>query len=1130
MMALIQRLTNVNTFKIYKYRFGSHGARDMLIHRGLSALWLVLFVATALFQAPALAQELDFGDAPSPYPTLMAENGPSHGIATYEDNPVFCLGEKVDSESDGQPTEGADGDDNNAEDDEDGVELEDPLVVGSLAKATVEVLNNMGMFGREGPGIVNAWIDFNQDGSWDDDGEYVIQNVYTQPPGGVFEFFFQVPDSASPGETYARFRLSYSRELPPDGYLDNLVPGEVEDYKVTIVKMADLEVTKTDSQDPVIVEEPIAYTINVTNKGPSGADNVTLSDDVPDQILDPEYSVDGGTIWNVWPGALSWVNISTNDSRIVLIRGTVDPSASGSVNNTASVSSDTLDPDPSNNDAAETTGILPKMADLEVTKTDSQDPVIVEEPIAYTINVTNKGPSGADNVTLSDDVPDQILDPEYSVDGGTIWNVWPGALSWVNISANESRVVLIRGTIDPSANGLINNIASVSSDTLDPDPSNNDAAETTDLISVNVTKAADKEVVRRGEEVTYTIRILNNGSTDATNVLIRDAFDRHVEQISISFSWSDSAHRIETIGDGLWLIDVIPAGEFVEITLVVKVPKQDIEFEMEQGVRGEGFVNVANDYSTTLQPYAINNNVLVTLNGTDEGFGDSATVLVIGDPGTELSAREHGSGSYDGEEQVRLRTENKSISMNKEMSATYNPTTLCLYRNRTLAYSSRWTEGVSAKNRVTGTSLSEYYRYATSIDRQSVVFLDKNGSTMAIDSEFEGTGHVGFLKMPTNRSSQDAPIFEASEDYAGSFKILETVDEYGSSVTSEKSTSGEGLVTVDKRVKDSQRSYESGTGAYDSEEFVATHTNYISKEIGLVYSQVDQSLTDDVSIDASMKWKEGIYSKTAGASFIGEEYTGATKLDKETVAMGLNEMDTEANFSGRARYRAVLEDEVDFDEQYNGDYSIERKILFSGVPKYDRPHLTVVKNGSLHQETVLDAKEENLVGESRDEVITVATYIITVENDGNRALAPVHVKDLFPPGAVFINSSVRPSEETEGSATWTLTHISIGGKSEIVLNLDVSKYSSDELVNRVVVTGGVNNETEEVVAAANFSALEMGWLTCCTNETVSATKTAEQDEENPNVVWYRVDITNWADATRVATVTDHLPDGMVLLD
>ncbi len=1005
MMALIQRLTNVNTFKIYKYRFGSHGARDMLIHRGLSALWLVLFVATALFQAPALAQELDFGDAPSPYPTLMAENGPSHGIATYEDNPVFCLGEKVDSESDGQPTEGADGDDNNAEDDEDGVELEDPLVVGSLAKATVEVLNNMGMFGREGPGIVNAWIDFNQDGSWDDDGD-VIQNVYTQPPGGVFEFFFQVPDSASPGETYARFRLSYSRELPPDGYLDNLVPGEVEDYKVTIVKMADLEVTKTDSQDPVIVEEPIAYTINVTNKGPSGADNVTLSDDVPDQILDPEYSVDGGTIWNVWPGALSWVNIS----------------------------------------------------------------------------------------------------------------------------ANESRVVLIRGTIDPSANGLINNIASVSSDTLDPDPSNNDAAETTDLISVNVTKAADKEVVRRGEEVTYTIRILNNGSTDATNVLIRDAFDRHVEQISISFSWSDSAHRIETIGDGLWLIDVIPAGEFVEITLVVKVPKQDIEFEMEQGVRGEGFVNVANDYSTTLQPYAINNNVLVTLNGTDEGFGDSATVLVIGDPGTELSAREHGSGSYDGEEQVRLRTENKSISMNKEMSATYNPTTLCLYRNRTLAYSSRWTEGVSAKNRVTGTSLSEYYRYATSIDRQSVVFLDKNGSTMAIDSEFEGTGHVGFLKMPTNRSSQDAPIFEASEDYAGSFKILETVDEYGSSVTSEKSTSGEGLVTVDKRVKDSQRSYESGTGAYDSEEFVATHTNYISKEIGLVYSQVDQSLTDDVSIDASMKWKEGIYSKTAGASFIGEEYTGATKLDKETVAMGLNEMDTEANFSGRARYRAVLEDEVDFDEQYNGDYSIERKILFSGVPKYDRPHLTVVKNGSLHQETVLDAKEENLVGESRDEVITVATYIITVENDGNRALAPVHVKDLFPPGAVFINSSVRPSEETEGSATWTLTHISIGGKSEIVLNLDVSKYSSDELVNRVVVTGGVNNETEEVVAAANFSALEMGWLTCCTNETVSATKTAEQDEENPNVVWYRVDITNWADATRVATVTDHLPDGMVLLD
>jgi len=35
---------------------------------------------------------------------------------------------------------------------------------------------------------------------------------------------------------------------------------------------------------------------------------------------------------------------------------------------------------------------------------------------------------------------------------------------------------------------------------------------------------------------------------------------------------------------------------------------------------------------------------------------------------------------------------------------------------------------------------------------------------------------------------------------------------------------------------------------------------------------------------------------------------------------------------------------------------------------------------------------------------------------------------------------------------------------------------------------------------------------------------------NPNVVMYGVEIKNWADATRVATVTDSLPAGMVLID
>ena len=394
--------------------------------------------------------------------------------------------------------------------------------------------------------------------------------------------------------------------------------------------------------------------------------------------------------------------------------------------------------------------------------------------------------------------------------------------------------------------------------------------------------------------------------------------------------------------------------------------------------------------------------------------------------------------------------------------------------------------------------------------------------------------------MPSGASSPRAtPIFEAREDYVGSFKVLERVDEYGSSVNSDKAAAGQGLVVIDKRVGSVQRTYESGTGTYDSEELIRTSTNYIAKDISLVYSPISQRLTDSTSINGSMKWKEGMYSRNPGTSFIGEEYTSITRLDKETVARGLNEMDTEAEFSGQARFRAIIDrsqnrsgrdPEVDFDEQYTGDYSIQRRVLFTGVSKYNRPHLNGTKTlEDVYQETLpWDHGEARLEGAVKNR--WVAVYNIRIENDGDRTLMPVNVRDFFPPGAIFIEpSSVRPDALTETGATWNLTHLSVGGVLDITLKLEVTKYYPDELVNRVEVCGGYNGEADWV-CAANFSALEVRWLTCCLDEPVSVAKTGEIDASNPRVVRYRIDVSNNVGATRVVTVTDSLPAGMDLLE
>ena len=135
--------------------------------------------------------------------------------------------------------------------------------------------------------------------------------------------------------------------------------------------------------------------------------------------------------------------------------------------------------------------------------------------------------------------------------------------------------------------------------------------------------------------------------------------------------------------------------------------------------------------------------------------------------------------------------------------------------------------------------------------------------------------------------------------------------------------------------------------------------------------------------------------------------------------------------------------------------------------------------------------------------------------------------DFFPPRAKFINTSARPSDQTSSRAAWVLTHLAIGDRSTIVLNLDVTEYRGDELVNRVEACGVYDDEQ---ICAANFTALEIDWLKCCPNDNISVSKTARLDETSSNVILFRIEIENSADFSRVATVTDSLPEGMVLLD
>lgn len=78
-------------------------------------------------------------------------------------------------------------------------------------------------------GKLDAWIDFNRDGDWLDDGEQIFQSVNVNQRENLLSF--QVPANASAGHTFARFRLSSEGGLLPTGLFTD---GEVEDYRILI--------------------------------------------------------------------------------------------------------------------------------------------------------------------------------------------------------------------------------------------------------------------------------------------------------------------------------------------------------------------------------------------------------------------------------------------------------------------------------------------------------------------------------------------------------------------------------------------------------------------------------------------------------------------------------------------------------------------------------------------------------------------------------------------------------------------------------------------------------------------------------------------------------------------------------
>ena len=153
-------------------------------------------------------ENLDYGDAPDSYRTTRAVDGPSH-VPT---GPMF--GELRDAEADGQPSTFAI---------RDGIDEDGLLAVEQISATEGRIVVRV-----TGKGVVNAWLDFNQNGEFDHPTEQIVADAPVTT--GVYSFKFEIPETPT-GHTYVRMRIDSDGGLKPTGPARN---GEVEDYCVSL--------------------------------------------------------------------------------------------------------------------------------------------------------------------------------------------------------------------------------------------------------------------------------------------------------------------------------------------------------------------------------------------------------------------------------------------------------------------------------------------------------------------------------------------------------------------------------------------------------------------------------------------------------------------------------------------------------------------------------------------------------------------------------------------------------------------------------------------------------------------------------------------------------------------------------